>query len=652
MWRSDDLYAALWQMARPGTEPPDPLVAVRAGKRAATMLPGVPADARHRALHHALDALGRRHGRAHRRDGPRPGADLGRGRRARVAVLTIVGDAFARPLLDALDAEPDRWSLASLRAITSSGVTWSPEVKRGLLDHLPDVTLLDSLGASEGLMSRSAARAADADIPPARFAVNERVRVLTDDGREVAPGSDEIGMVGVGGRIPLGYYKDPEKTATTFRTVNGVRYSIPGDYATVDPDGTIRLLGRGSATVNTGGEKVYPEEVELVLRAHPAVDDCVVVGRARPPIRRDGGRDGGHPRRLDEADCAPTASTGPRRVQDPPTRRGARRHGTRTEREGRLQDAARPRHHRVGNQRLMADHFVIDGSNLATEGRTEPSLAQLREAVAAFKGEHPGSVVTVVVDASFEHRIDPSERPAFAKVEAENEVVSPPAGAVGRGDGFLLQISNRTGATVVSNDSFQEFHAEYEWLFEPGRLIGGKPVPGVGWIFSLRRPVRGIVSRKTTQRAKKEEKTEKQARAAIAEATHDALTNQTGGRRRRRGGRGSKPAADTTEPEAVNQPAPFLQFVIDHRLGTPVDGVVDSFSSHGAFVVVDDVRCYVPLGAMGDPRPTQRGTSSSAARRGPSSCRRSTRRGGASSSRCRASRRSPAHRATRRSRPR
>jgi len=253
----------------------------------------------------------------------------------------------------------------------------------------------------------------------------------------------------------------------------------------------------------------------------------------------------------------------------------------------------------------MADHFVIDGSNLATEGRTEPSLAQLREAVAAFDGEHPGSKVTVVVDASFEHRIDPSERPAFSKAEVANEVVSPPAGAVGRGDGFLLQIANRTDATVVSNDSFQEFHAEYEWLFEPGRLIGGKPVPGVGWIFSLRRPVRGIVSRKTTQRAKKDARVDKEVRAAIAEATADALTNETGGRRRRRGGRGGKPTTETTEPEAVNQPAPFLQFVIDHRLGTSVEGLVDAFSSHGAFVLVDDVRCYVPLGAMGDPRPTR-----------------------------------------------
>ncbi len=251
----------------------------------------------------------------------------------------------------------------------------------------------------------------------------------------------------------------------------------------------------------------------------------------------------------------------------------------------------------------MADHFVIDGSNLATEGRTEPSLAQLHEAVDAFRGEHPGTTVTVVVDASFEHRIDPSERAAFSKAEIASEVVSPPAGAVGRGDGFLLQIANRTNATVVSNDSFQEFHAEYQWLFEPGRLIGGKPVPGVGWIFSLRRPVRGIVSRKTTQKAKKDARDEDQVRDAIAEATADAMSSTTG-RRRRRGGRGRTTESEpSSEPEAVNQPAPFLQFVIDHRLGTEVEGIVDAFSSHGAFVNVDGVRCYVPIAAMGDPRP-------------------------------------------------
>ena len=222
----------------------------------------------------------------------------------------------------------------------------------------------------------------------------------------------------------------------------------------------------------------------------------------------------------------------------------------------------------------MADHFVIDGSNLANRG-TEPSRAWPSSVRPSppFAASTRGSVVTVVVDASFEHRIDPSERPAFAKVEAENEVVSPPAGAGGRGrTGFLLQISNRTGATVVSILFFEEFHAEYEWLFEPWPTIGGKPVPGVGWIFSLRRPVRGIVSRKTTQRAKKDEKTEKEARAGDRRGDPSTRsTNQTGGRRRRRGGRGSKPTRRTTEPEAVDQPALFLQFVIDHRLGTTVE---------------------------------------------------------------------------------
>jgi hypothetical protein len=241
-----------------------------------------------------------------------------------------------------------------------------------------------------------------------------------------------------------------------------------------------------------------------------------------------------------------------------------------------------------------AEHFVVDGSNLATEGRTEPSYTQLREAVAALRTEHPDALITVVVDASFEHRIDPSERDEFARAEARGEVISPPAGAVGRGDGFLLQIANRTGATVVSNDSFQEFHATYEWLFEPGRLVGGKPVPGVGWIFSLRRPVRGVVSRRTTQKAKRERQAQEQVAAAIAEATADAI--EGGGRRRRR-------RAAATPPQALNEPAAFLQFVIDHRLGTEVTGTVDAFSSHGAFVDVEGVRCYVPLSAMGDPPP-------------------------------------------------
>ncbi len=127
-------------------------------------------------------------------------------------------------------------------------------------------------------MTRSEAKAGE-EIKPARFALTNRVRVLDEEtGRPVRPGSDEVGLVAVMGRLPIGYWKDPEKSAKTWRTIDGVRYSFPGDYAQVDADGAIQLLGRGSACINTGGEKVYPEEVELTLRKHPSVFDCVVVG--------------------------------------------------------------------------------------------------------------------------------------------------------------------------------------------------------------------------------------------------------------------------------------------------------------------------------------------------------------------------------------
>ena len=278
MWRSDDLYVGLWQMGRPGTEPPDPIAAASAGKRVGSCLPACP-------LMHGTGlfiALSTLSGGGAVVLVDTAGLDASRiwdeVEHNAVAVLTIVGDVFARPLLAALDDDPDHWDLGALQAITSSGVTWSPETKQGLLKHLPDVMLIDSLGASEGMMTRATATAAE-DIKPARFAVSDRVRVLAEASDEqVAPGSDEIGLVAVRGRLPLGYWKDDEKTATTFRTVDGVRYSIPGDYASVDADGTIRLLGRGSACINTGGEKVYPEEVELLLRSHPDVHDCVVVG--------------------------------------------------------------------------------------------------------------------------------------------------------------------------------------------------------------------------------------------------------------------------------------------------------------------------------------------------------------------------------------
>jgi acyl-CoA synthetase (AMP-forming)/AMP-acid ligase II len=277
MWRSDDLYVSLWQMSRPGTQPPDVEAAMRAGKRAATCLPACPLM-HGTGLFIALSTLAGG-GTVVLLDTQRLDADAAWDaiEREHVQVCTIVGDAFARPLLAALDAAPARWDLTGLRAITSSGVTWSPETKRGLLAHLPHVLLIDSLGASEGIMTRTETREGD-DIAPARFKASERVVVVSDEGELVQPGDDVIGLLGVGGAIPVGYYKDPDKTAATFRSVGGRRYSIPGDYATIDADGTIRLLGRGSACINTGGEKVYPEEVELALRAHADVFDCVVVG--------------------------------------------------------------------------------------------------------------------------------------------------------------------------------------------------------------------------------------------------------------------------------------------------------------------------------------------------------------------------------------
>src|SRR6266487_4027282 len=156
---------------------------------------------------------------------------------------------------------------------------------------------------------------------------------------------------------------------------------------------------------------------------------------------------------------------------------------------------------------MAVTHVVVDGSNIATEGRTLPSLAQLDDAVRTFIHDHPHDKVTVVVDATFGHRIAPAERAAFEDAAANGELVTPPAGAIGRGDAFVLQIADRANATVLSNDSFQEFHGQYPWLFDEGRLIGGKPVPNVGWVFVLRAPVRGPTSRRSVRDARKTVKT-------------------------------------------------------------------------------------------------------------------------------------------------
>ncbi|MDQ1397635.1 MAG: 3-oxocholest-4-en-26-oate---CoA ligase [Acidimicrobiaceae bacterium] len=198
--------------------------------------------------------------------------------RERVNSMAIVGDAFAKPMLAALEANPGRWDITSLFAIMSSGVMWSQETKEGLLRHHPRVLLADMFSSSEALGMGTSVSTGGGAAKTAKFTITDRTRVLTEDGRDVVPGSGEVGMLAVRGFTPIGYYKDPEKSARTFREIDGHRWSIPGDFATVDADGTLQVLGRGSVCINTGGEKVYPEEVEEVLKTHPSVRDAVVVG--------------------------------------------------------------------------------------------------------------------------------------------------------------------------------------------------------------------------------------------------------------------------------------------------------------------------------------------------------------------------------------
>jgi fatty-acyl-CoA synthase len=198
--------------------------------------------------------------------------------REKVNSIAIVGDAFAKPMLHALDAEPDRWDLSSLIAVTSSGVMWSEEVKQGLLGHHPGMMLIDAFSSSEAVGLGQSVSSAGGTTGTAKFVLGENARVITEDGRDVEPGSGDIGKVAVRGFTPIGYYKDDEKTKATFVTIDGETYSMPGDFATVEADGSLTLLGRGSQCINTAGEKVFPEEVEEVLKRHAAVHDAVVVG--------------------------------------------------------------------------------------------------------------------------------------------------------------------------------------------------------------------------------------------------------------------------------------------------------------------------------------------------------------------------------------
>ena len=199
-----------------------------------------------------------------------------------VTNLTIVGDVFAKPLLAAIREEQANGTppnLSSLELVISSGVMWSQPVKDALIE-VADVVCADLLGSSEGTGFARSVSSAGRGLRTASFRLGPHAAVFGEDGQRVLPGSGTRGLLAVGGPIPIGYYNDPIKTAETFRTFEGKVWSIPGDFATVESDGTITLLGRGSVSINTGGEKVYPEEVEEVLKLHPDVGDANVVGIA------------------------------------------------------------------------------------------------------------------------------------------------------------------------------------------------------------------------------------------------------------------------------------------------------------------------------------------------------------------------------------
>jgi 3-oxocholest-4-en-26-oate---CoA ligase len=204
----------------------------------------------------------------------------------KVNLLFFTGDAMARPLLDALLAHQDagnEYDLSSLFLLASTAALFSPSIKEKLLELLPNRVITDSIGSSETGFGGTSVVAKDSPHSGGpRVTIDHRTVVLDDDGNEVKPGSGVRGFIAKKGNIPVGYYKDEKKTAETFKTINGVRYAIPGDYALVEEDGSVTMLGRGSVSINSGGEKIYPEEVEAALKGHPDVFDALVVGVPDP----------------------------------------------------------------------------------------------------------------------------------------------------------------------------------------------------------------------------------------------------------------------------------------------------------------------------------------------------------------------------------
>jgi hypothetical protein len=265
----------------------------------------------------------------------------------------------------------------------------------------------------------------------------------------------------------------------------------------------------------------------------------------------------------------------------------------------------------------MQEHVIVDGSNIATEGRSQPSLAQLNEAVLAFMKEFPKAKVTVIVDATFGYRIHKKELRDFEEAISNNELVAPPAGAIGRGDAFVLSVAEKVKGAILSNDSYQEFHGKYPWLFTPGRLIGGKPVPHVGWVFVERLPVRGATSRRSVKSGAVVEKAPRKASDAASQPMpvpkSPPPTTRASTPALRAPAPAPKVAANSsravntsrtaTPSRAVNEVLPFLTFVEKSPVGTQVKAVVEAYSAHGATVSIGEVRGYVPLRLLASPPP-------------------------------------------------
>ena len=419
----------------------------------------------------------------------RSGRDARRRRSLPVEGTAIVGDAFARPLVEALDANPGRWDISSLLGITSSGVMWSEEVKRGLLRHHPTVILRDALGSSESIgMANSESTGAAAERT-AKFKLGDFATVLDDAGKPVVPGSGVIGRIAVRGNLPVGYYKDEEKSARTFIVYDGVRWSIPGDYATVEADGSIALLGRGSVCINTGGEKVFPEEVEEALKSHPEVRDAVCVGvpdtRFGEAITAMVEPADGH--RLAEAELISWVKERLAHYKAPEAGAPGRHRGPLAVGEGRLQGPQAARARTAGDQRVArGDHFErgARGHSGRVGGAQANRCSLYRVARSASRTARSRSLLLVHIRASM-HKV-PTVRYrlghlAFAwdAAKAETNV---------RTHGVAFEEAATTWLDPRAIERFDEEHASDEdrWLRIGASIRGALLV-----VWSSERPAAG-----------------------------------------------------------------------------------------------------------------------------------------------------------------